>query len=214
MSGGVCAGDTLQSEGNNLENGNTCGFDQATDLPDTDPLLGPLAANGGLTSTRHARGGQRGHRQRRRACASPDQRGEARPLGNACDIGAVEVVALPLTCGGELEAIADTTVSSDAPDAPQGDGFTLRVADASGVEARTLIAFDLVALRAAVPAGSRLSNAVLQLPVALTASTPISDVLDVRSLANPGPSHHVEHAAGARRQLCTRWHTERVAAAD
>ena len=52
MSGGVCEGDTLQSEGNNLENGNTCGFDQATDLPNNDPLLGPLAANGGLTRTR------------------------------------------------------------------------------------------------------------------------------------------------------------------
>ena len=52
VSGGVCAGDTPQSEGNNLENGNTCGFDQASDLPDNDPLLGPLAANGGLTRTR------------------------------------------------------------------------------------------------------------------------------------------------------------------
>ena len=48
-----------------------------------------------------------------------------------------------------------------------------------------LIAFDLAALRAAVPAGTRLSNAILQLPVALTASTPISDVLDVRSLDQP-----------------------------
>ena len=64
-------------------------------------------------------------------------------------------------------------------------GPPLRVADAGGVEARALIAFDAAALRAAVPAGTRLSNAILQLPVALTASTPISDVLDVRGLDQP-----------------------------
>ena len=185
VAGGACVGDTLQSEGNNLENGATCGFDQASDLPTTDPMLGPLAANGGLTRTRLPVVGSAVTDSGGSACASPDQRGEARPLGNACDIGAVEVVALPPTCGGELEAIADTTVSSDAPNAPQGDGFTLRVADADGVEARALIAFDAAALRAVVPSGSLLSKAILQLPVALTASTPISDVLDVRSLAQP-----------------------------
>ena len=125
-------------------------------------------------------------------CASPDQRGEARPLGAACDIGAVEAVTLPLTCGVELEAIADTTVSSDSPDGQQGDWLTLRVANIGGVEARTLIAFDLAALRSGVPAGSHLSSAVLAVDRApafnrqdAAESTPVSDVLDVRALDQP-----------------------------
>ena len=124
--GWVVRGDTLQSEGNNLEKGNTCGFDQATDRPNTDPLLQPLAANGGLTRTRMPDPGSAVVDNGGAGCASPDQRGEDRPLGAACDIGAVEAVALPPMCGADLEAIADTTVSSDAPDAPQGDWLTLR----------------------------------------------------------------------------------------
>ena len=41
-----------QSAGYNPENGESCKFDQPTDKLNTDPLLQPLAANGGLTSTR------------------------------------------------------------------------------------------------------------------------------------------------------------------
>lgn len=182
ISEGFCAGDTPQSEGYNLENGNTCGFDQDTDKVNTDPLLQPLAANGGLTRTRMPAVGSAVTDSGGADCAKPDQRLEARPLGSACDIGAVEVVALPLTCGGEFEAIADTTVSSDSPDTSQGDGLTLHVAKTEGGEARGLVAFDLAALRSAVPDGSHLDKAVLQLPVTLVASTPISDVLDVRGL--------------------------------
>ncbi len=181
VAGGACVGDAPQSAGHNLENGATCGFDQATDQSNVDPSLGPLAANGGLTRTRMPAPGSAAT-DNGGACASPDQRGEARPLGPACDVGAVEVVALPLTCGAELTALADTTVSSDAPDASQGDALTLRVADVGGAEARALIAFDPAALRAAAPAGATLTKAVLQLPVALTAATPISDALDVRGL--------------------------------
>ena len=167
VSGGACTGDSPQSAGYNLENGNTCGFDQATDRPDADPLLQPLAANGGLLQTRMPAPGSPVIDNGGAGCTSPDQRGETRPLGAACDIGAVEAVTLPATCGVELTAIADTTVSSDAPDAQQGDWLTLRVANTGGVEARTLIAFDLAALRSGVPAGSHLSSAVLELTVPL-----------------------------------------------
>ena len=56
-----------------------------------------------------------------------------------------------------------------------------------------MLAFDLAALRSAVPAGTHLSSAVLELPVAplpsdtrtLQESTPVSDVLDVRAVDRP-----------------------------
>ncbi len=39
------------SLGNNLEDYDLCEFDEPTDLPNTDPLLGPLQDNGGPTET-------------------------------------------------------------------------------------------------------------------------------------------------------------------
>ena len=52
-SGNSCgnSGGTFTSLGYNLDSGSTCGFDQAGDLTDTDPLLGPLYDNGGATKT-------------------------------------------------------------------------------------------------------------------------------------------------------------------
>ena len=63
------------------------------DQPNTDPLLGPLADNGGPTLT-HALGvgspaidsADAG------ACPATDQRGVARPQGAGCDVGSFEYV--------------------------------------------------------------------------------------------------------------------------
>jgi len=44
-------GDGLISWGGNLDNGHTCGFDQAGDLEDTPPILGLLRDNGGWAPT-------------------------------------------------------------------------------------------------------------------------------------------------------------------
>lgn len=41
----------LTSNDYNLDSGNTCGFSALHDQPNTDPLLGPLADNGGDTLT-------------------------------------------------------------------------------------------------------------------------------------------------------------------
>jgi len=79
------------SQGNNLDSGNTCLFTQITDLHDTDPLLGVLSDNGGLTRTLALAptspaidaGTDTG-------CPSTDQRGIARPKGIHCDMGAYE----------------------------------------------------------------------------------------------------------------------------
>ena len=87
----------ITSGGHNLEDADTCGFTAPGDLIDSDPLLGPLADNGGDTAT-HALlagspavdAGDGGE------CPETDQRGVARPIdGNrdgaaVCDIGAYE----------------------------------------------------------------------------------------------------------------------------
>jgi hypothetical protein len=87
-----CAGEEPVSDGHNLENADTCGFDGAGDLANTDPKLGALADNGGPTLTHallegspaidKAAGGT--------SCPATDQRGTTRPQGPGCDIGAYE----------------------------------------------------------------------------------------------------------------------------
>jgi hypothetical protein len=58
-----------------------------------DPLLGPLAANGGPTQTRALGPGSPAIDQMAAAaCLATDQRGTARPQGAGCDIGAYERV--------------------------------------------------------------------------------------------------------------------------
>jgi CSLREA domain-containing protein len=86
----------LTDLGNNLEfPGTGCGFSSATDLR-ADPLLLPLASNGGPTQTHALRAGSPAvDAGDDAACAaSPvsgvDQRGTARPSGAHCDIGAFE----------------------------------------------------------------------------------------------------------------------------
>jgi hypothetical protein len=100
VSGGpaLCTGvlDQFTSGGLNIASDDSCRLGAATDLPSTDPLLGPLADNGGPTQS-HLPGppspaidavppGTTG------LCPDldTDQRGVARPAGAACDIGAVE----------------------------------------------------------------------------------------------------------------------------
>lgn len=77
----------------------TCFADDGTNLPDTDPLLEPLAANGGPSETMlPGPGSPAVNAIPAEACALdeeeqplPDQRGVLRPQGGACDIGAVEL---------------------------------------------------------------------------------------------------------------------------
>jgi hypothetical protein len=65
---------------------------RATDLRNIDPLLGPLADNGGFTLTHLPQPGSPAIDAGECLAEVPsDQRGVARPQGAACDIGAVEV---------------------------------------------------------------------------------------------------------------------------
>ena len=49
--GGDCSGSGFASLGHNLDSDGTCNLTEPTDLPNTDPLLGPLQNNGGPTFT-------------------------------------------------------------------------------------------------------------------------------------------------------------------
>lgn len=97
---GGCGGivSVVVSSGYNLESGDTCGLAASGDLINTDPLLGPLADNGGPTFT-HAlltgspaidAGNPSGCTDDAGTPILTDQRSFPRPEGTACDIGAFE----------------------------------------------------------------------------------------------------------------------------
>ncbi len=101
-------GGTITSLGNNLDNGNSCLFAGPGDLPNTDPLLGALALNGGTVKTRALPAGSPAiDKGSPTGCPATDARGAGfdRPLdGNipldgtaVCDMGAYEFKPQQLT---------------------------------------------------------------------------------------------------------------------
>ncbi len=114
--GGAC-GSGIVSGGHNIASDNTCsGFTAVADMTNTDPLLGPLADNGGPTMT-HALlpgspaidTGDNGN------CPATDQRGFSRPAdgdGNGaaiCDIGAYEASGAPPLKRGDIDCDGSVT---------------------------------------------------------------------------------------------------------
>jgi uncharacterized repeat protein (TIGR01451 family)/CSLREA domain-containing protein len=81
----------IHSLGHNLESEDTCEFSATGDQVNTDPLLGLLQNNGGLTPT-HAllENSPAIDMGDDNNCPNTDQRGVTRPQGNACDVGAYE----------------------------------------------------------------------------------------------------------------------------
>jgi hypothetical protein len=100
-----CSGAALDSAGNNLEDGASCNFTKPTDQQNTDPMLEPLADNGGPTRT-HALKITSPAIDNATAVEgiSADQRGVSRPHGGGYDIGAFE-----------LEALAAPTIDLESP---------------------------------------------------------------------------------------------------
>ncbi len=86
-----CHGAAMTSQGNNLDSGITCALDEAGDLANTNPLLGPLADNGGSTLTHALQLGSPAiNAGTNFGCPVVDQRGMTRPLFGICDIGSFE----------------------------------------------------------------------------------------------------------------------------
>jgi hypothetical protein len=87
----------IGSQGNNLENTNSCGLTAAGDKINLNPNFGPLQNNGGATTTHALQPGSPAiDAGANGGCPATDQRGVARPIdGNrdgsaVCDIGAFE----------------------------------------------------------------------------------------------------------------------------
>jgi uncharacterized repeat protein (TIGR01451 family) len=101
----------LTSNGGNVASDASCNLTQPTDQPNTDPMLGPLAANGGPTMTHALPEGSpavdAGNLATCQTTSAPsDQRGEPRIAGASCDAGAYE-----------LQLLADLSITkSDDPD--------------------------------------------------------------------------------------------------
>lgn len=96
---------STQSHGWNATDDTSCGFDAATDLQDVDPLLGELDDNGGPTETLLPAPDSplvdaiplEDCQTNGAAGITTDQRGETRPSGIGCDIGAVELAQVTYT---------------------------------------------------------------------------------------------------------------------
>jgi len=82
---------TSPISGENLDSDGSCVGFTITD----DPLLGPLADNGGPTQTHSLDALSPAADAAAGSCPAADQRGEPRPQGAACDLGAVEISSLP-----------------------------------------------------------------------------------------------------------------------
>lgn len=90
---GNCSGG-VSSLGSNLSGDTSCAssFTQASDQNNVNPLLGPLANNGGPTQTHALAAGSPAIDAVVSGCPPPpiDQRGVSRPQGIRCDVGAYE----------------------------------------------------------------------------------------------------------------------------
>jgi predicted outer membrane repeat protein len=129
-SGARCSPGSLPtSQGHNLSSDTTCNLTDASDKPGVDPMLGPLAANGGATRTHALLAGSPALNAGDGASLEPlDQRGKPRVQFAAVDIGAVEVTEPMVTTQP-----APQTVN-------EGDPFTLGVA-AMNQNSATLLKF-------------------------------------------------------------------------
>ncbi len=90
-----CTVSLNETVGFNLSTDSSCGLSKKTDLTDVNPMLKPLANNGGPTMTqalpRSSPAVNAGGLPASSSCPAADQRGESRPWGPACDIGAYEL---------------------------------------------------------------------------------------------------------------------------
>ena len=101
LSGTIVAGsdsndcsDTVEESDHSLDTDGSCGLSHVGDISDGTADLGPLQNNGGPTETRVPQSESDAIDAGGNNCPEGDQRFLPRPVGAACDIGAVEVQAV------------------------------------------------------------------------------------------------------------------------
>jgi hypothetical protein len=112
----------LTSGGHNIDRDGSCMLTEPSDRQAIDPLLGPLADNGGSTLTHalltESPAIDAGDDDK---CPLADQRGAPRPAGAACDIGAFEYGATPGAPTRVVTPTPETTSTTPTPTAtPDG----------------------------------------------------------------------------------------------
>jgi CSLREA domain-containing protein len=156
--GGDCLG-APTSLGHNLDGDGSCGLTAAGDISNTDPRLGSLADNGGLTQTHALLSDSPAIDAGSADCPPPasDQRGVPRPQGAACDIGAFELASVPFAAfAAKLEIKLRPRPSDDQLDL--NATFTLG-AGSDGIQPTTEdVNLSVAALSLTVPAGSFVQN--------------------------------------------------------
>jgi hypothetical protein len=123
LSGGDCyLGEAVTSLGYNLDSDGTCNLTAAGDISGVDPLLGPLADNGGPTLTRALLEGSPAIDAVPTANCTleTDQRGVTRPQGAACDIGAFELDVIVINDMLNLDEVSTSYDPYPAPEHPAG----------------------------------------------------------------------------------------------
>jgi hypothetical protein len=102
------AGPAVTSFGHNLDSDGTCNLTAIGDIPNVDPLLGPLQLNEPGSTETHALlpGSPAIDAGDDSACPSTDQRGVPRPQGSRCDIGAYEALAV-VQCSIDIKPGSD-----------------------------------------------------------------------------------------------------------
>ena len=131
--GAGCAGLAPVSAGGNVALDGTCALAGTNDRPGVDPLLGPLANNGGVTLTHLPQTGSPAVDNGLLPVPATDQRGAARPQGPAADSGAVEgIVPFAATPEGDPTALL---IGADAG-ATGADAHALATLRALGLDAR------------------------------------------------------------------------------
>jgi CSLREA domain-containing protein/uncharacterized repeat protein (TIGR01451 family) len=162
--GDACAGTgVLVSLGHNLSSDDTCNLVATGDQPNTDPLLQPLADNGGPTIgvdgqplLTHAilPDSPAVDTADNTACPATDQRGIARPQGPGCDIGAFEVAPEPVLY---IRKTAPVTVTSGSPIT-----FVVVVTNRGNLTTTNLLITDVIPANAAFISsdGLRVGNVV------------------------------------------------------
>lgn len=113
---GNCQGTTTTSAGHNVENGTSCGFTGTGDQ-NAEPLLAPVGDYGGPTQTRALLAGSPAI-DHGADCPAVDQRGQPRPFGPACDVGAYEF-APPVPTTGHASGLKTTSATLAGSLTPQ-----------------------------------------------------------------------------------------------